>query len=366
MLMQKRLNKIIVFIIILSVPLISLCQEDQLRTEIEKIIWHDTSIDFEETPGFITAIILPDTHFILSFGSMSKLDTNPLEPTDLFEIGGLAKVFTTELVWKLEQSGMLLSAAKVNSLLPIPFGNPALNDLSLIDLINHRSSLPKIPQGLGSVEQDADQPYEHFTKTQVLQYYQNYVPRKRKKEGFIYSHYNYALMECALEYHSKKDLESLLKSYLFYPLDLNSIQISSDKLSNASLTPGYNLAMKKSIPLKFSSFQAAVGMRSTLEDLMKFCQYKIGQSYPDKYKRKIGFFQGAGISRKLYFENGWYIIKSKKGKFIYSHSGRTNGHSAYMHFIPETKTGVVLLANSAKGTEDLSLLILRLINNYKI
>ena len=167
-------------------------------------------------------------------------------------------------------------------------------------------------------------------------------------------------------FSNKKDLESLLKSYLFYPLDLNSIQISSDKLSNASLTPGYNLAMKKSIPLKFSSFQAAVGMRSTLEDLMKFCQYKIGQSYPDKYKRKIGFFQGAGISRKLYFENGWYIIKSKKGKFIYSHSGRTNGHSAYMHFIPETKTGVVLLANSAKGTEDLSLLILRLINNYKI
>jgi hypothetical protein len=66
--------------------------------------------------------------------------------------------------------------------------------------------------------------------------------------------------------------------------------------------------------------------------------------------------------KKLEIAPGWYRFLPKKDFPVYVHTGRTSGHSAMIAFSRETKTGVVVLANSSAGTDDLGLLILRMIN----
>jgi CubicO group peptidase (beta-lactamase class C family) len=72
------------------------------------------------------------------------------------------------------------------------------------------------------------------------------------------------------------------------------------------------------------------------------------------------------VSKSLSHSYGWYILQSKSTGSLYTHSGGTERHKAYMHFKPSTKTGIVILSRSSEGTGELGMLILRMINyNWK-
>ena len=58
--------------------------------------------------------------------------------------------------------------------------------------------------------------------------------------------------------------------------------------------------------------------------------------------------------------DGWFVIPLKKN-LVYYHNGRTGGHHASIAFIPQLKLGVIVISNGALGSNDLSLLILRMI-----
>ena len=67
--------------------------------------------------------------------------------------------------------------------------------------------------------------------------------------------------------------------------------------------------------------------------------------------------------KKLFAAPGWYRFLPKKDFPVYVHTGRTSGHSSMFAFSRNTKTGVIVLSNSSAGTDDLGLLILRMINS---
>ena len=217
---DKAIIRILIFI--LWVPYTCISQQQTLRTEIEKIIWHDTSISYKETPGFIIAVILPDTHYILPFGSVSQQDTQPLHASDIFEIGGLSKVFTAELVDQLVSKNQLAYTTPVNQLLPISLINPGLDELILLDLINHRSSFPKAISAMGAVETEADQPFENFSKKQILDYYHQFNPKAIYQNNFLYAPYNYALIDST--YRGDKWCYNIV----YYPRRKNELTFKGD------------------------------------------------------------------------------------------------------------------------------------------
>ena len=53
----------------------------------------------------------------------------------------------------------------------------------------------------------------------------------------------------------------------------------------------------------------------------------------------------------------------KKEPFICLSSGATSGHSAVIVFVPQTKTGVIILANSRAIQGELAMAILKMLNN---
>jgi CubicO group peptidase (beta-lactamase class C family) len=365
-------------IIYLAIPGVCLffCQLSQLSAQaadpipaIGELIQSEYHVDSKLTPGFILGIVLPDTSIVYSFGNHGAGDTSQISPNEIFDISGLTKVFTAELVYYLETEKSLNLDLPLKEMLPEHFHNSHYSDLTLQALLNHASGLPRKPYGMGKFEDNKDQPYASLSKDSLLKLYNDLQPALNKKgnrRSFSYSHLNYALIEISLEKHYEKLFPFMMSQLIFLPMGMNSSSISTLNEPNQMISPGYDKAAQPGDAMIFSSYGASLGMRSTLNDLMAFSRYKLDRLEYDKKWKKQAKFVGGGIRRHLDVDHGWYVLWKRKKPVIYSHSGHGNIHTAYMHLVPETGIGLILLANSATGTEDLSLKILNLLHDYKL
>ncbi len=354
------------FILALGLGFTVCAQSENLKNEINKIIEYDTDINFEKSPGFIVAVVDGDSTFYASFGHSSRSQLETIRKDDVFEIGSLTKVFSSLLLFEImEKEGISLSE-KINELLPPDYRNPRLENLTLYDLLNHVSGFPRIPEFFGKKQKNTLDPYAFFTKEDLLSYYRDYVPRPYK-DRFNYSHVNYALLELILERNSGMSFHDLMTTQIFNPLNMSNSFI--DFYEDKNITPGYNRAMRKVKPWSFSSFAGSEGIKSTVEDLSQFVRVNLGLNYPTLYSsidNQLKITEKTNYNNKIMMASGWHVVDQGKRYNIYTHTGKTSGHTAFLAFVRETKTGVIILTNSAWGVEDLGFLILRMVNyNWK-
>lgn len=352
---------------LLSTPLWAWSQTEDLRFQIERIILNDTEISLDDTPGFLVGIVDGANTYYVDFGAKDLNREEKLVPTDIFELGSVSKVFTSSLLSVLVHDGLLSYQDKVNDLLPDEYQNPRLQELRIIDLVQHYSTLPIRPYYFGRKNIDPDNPYKYYTKDDLLKFYTEYVPENR--DGFHYAHTNYALLEILLERATGKEYGQLLTEYLFSGLDMQSSFVDFKEEIDSVLTPGYDRASRLAEPWQFSSFAASEGVKSTAADLVKFMRANMGISNTrlDKiFEPNITADRPTDFNEQIYTGKGWQIISQRKKYDIVTHTGKTGGYSALLAFVKETKTGVVILSNSNIGTNNLGFLILRMINdNWK-
>ena len=350
-------------------PSFLFAQTEELRNEITKIIKYDTEIEYEDTPGFLIGIIDGDSTFIIDFGHADLEKTTQLSPDDVFELGSLTKPLVASLISILVAEEKISFDDKVNDLLPIKYSNPSLAELTIGQLLNHTSGFPKLPSSFGQKQEDAQNPYSHYSKKELLLYYKEFKPIKRKKKDkskALYSHLNYGLLEIILELHFQIPFEDMVKENLFLKLGMENSFVNAGL--KEVLNPGYDRTLKQVDPWTFPSFAASEGISSSMNDLIRFVRVNLDKSHPvqSALEQTHEMEVATNYNKFLYFGKAWNIVKNKGHYNIISHMGKTSGHQAFAAFIPETQTGVVMLVNSAYGVQDLGLLILRMINyNWK-
>ena len=120
--------------------------------------------------------------------------------------------------------------------------------------------------------------------------------------------------------------------------------------------------MAFALGLKF--FRASEGLHTTSSELNAFIRSLITNH--DELTRIRSNAKESIYRSSFYLSEGISIIKGV-GKFdIFASTGKTRMHSCFVAFIPETKTAVTILCNNVSGTDDLGMLILRMINkNFK-
>ena len=213
---------------------------DDIKKEINQIIRYDTDLDFKNTPGFIVGILDGDSTYYISFGERSRSEKESLRKDDIFEIGSISKVITSSMVALLEQQGKIERNQAINDLLPDSKKNPRLENLTIKDLLNHQSGFPKVPRHMGSSQKVIQDPYQHYNKEDLLDYYTHYVSDK-KKRAFSYSHTGYALLEILLETAMSKAYDDLARVHIFEPLEMkNSFITFKEKVE---IVQGYNLSL---------------------------------------------------------------------------------------------------------------------------
>ncbi len=357
--------------------LLSCCQQttfaqdnerDWLMTEIEKIIRFDTEISFKTVPGFIIGVIDEDSTYIFPFGhKMPSKKSGSIGENDIFEIGSISKLYTTSIIRMLVQEKKLSYSQHINEFLPEEYQNPRLNHINIHSLIHHQSGLPLRPYMFGAKEQDSQNPYLYYTRTDLLEFFRDYIP---EKEGFVYSHTNYALLELIIEKVTGQNFDDVFQRYLKQPLQLKNTFIDFPEQKENYISPGYDKAVNLTKPWLYSSFRASEGVKTSITDALKYLNFILRDDQVNMFRDSVvmdeEFPLENSFNQHLTIENGWHILQVKNHK-IAIHTGRTSGHSCFMGMVKSSKTAVVIFSNSWVGTGDLGLQILRMINqNWKM
>jgi CubicO group peptidase (beta-lactamase class C family) len=328
--------------------------DTEIKIEIEKIIRFDSDISFKKTPGFIVSIIDNDNTYHIPFGYKQKKTKDILSEADIFELGSVTKVCTAALFYKWIDADLITGQENVNSFLEEPWQNPRLDHLTIDDLLHHVSGFSKLPSFFGKKQKDVESPYSYYQKDDLLNYYRDFIPDSVKL--FQYSHTNYALLEIIAEKISGLPFNDVMQNQIFEPAGMQNTFI--DFPETEKLSPGYDRSGKATQSWRFASFKGSEALKSTAADLVKFIQ-----DFHFKMDHKVNRLPG--LNAHLQIDRGWHLVNM--GAFdIYTHTGQTSGHNVFVAFIKETKTAVIILANSSIGTEDLGFQILRMINhNWK-
>lgn len=342
-------------------------QNGDLKVEIERIILHDTDISLDETPGFIIGIVDQDSTYFVEFGSKEKGSKATINAEDIFEVGSISKVFTSSLVSILVAEGKIKYNDKINFFLPEKFQNPRMDEVTIQDLIQHTSGLPVRPYFFGLKEKDPQNPYGFYEKNELLGFYVNFVPKT--KGEFNYAHTNYGLLEIVLESATNMPFDKLMDAYIFNPLKMDSSFVFFKERKKDIVTVGYDRAGRETSPWTFASFGASEGIKTSASDLVKFMKVNLeltDHPYTDIFAINHNKEVETDFNESILTGRGWQIIDQRKGYDIITHNGKTDGHNAFISFIKETGTGVIILSNSNIGTQDLGFLVLRMINfNWK-
>lgn len=346
-----------------------------LQKQIDKIIHYDTEIKLSETPGFIIGVKYQDSIFYFGYGSISKdLEQVPDENT-IFEIGGLTKTFTSSLVSILVEEGKMEFEKPLNDYLPTAEKNEETQLITIDQLLTHTSKLPRMPLEFGVKEIEENNPYAHYTKQDLMEFYHDYIPleykkkRKRRKKNndhYSYSHLNYALLEVAIESSQNTSFEKLLTDKILTPIKMTDTRMELSENQKKRLATGYTTSGQSTVPWIFQSFQASEGLKSTANDLIKFAEAQMGERNSRLtnafYKTQEGR-KATNRNKKVKSARGWHVISPKNYFDIILHTGSTNGHRSYLAFVKESKTAVVILTNSEHNLYNLGYYILRMLNN---
>ena len=331
-------------------PCIALTQHLQIRKQINTLIRYETAIDYKTTPGFIVGMLDGDSSYILSFGQRDIEHNSPILENDIFELGGVTKVFTAMITLAMAAENKINLYTSINAFLPVK--NAAFDSCTLFRLMTHTAGLPKYPPGWGDFEKDSQDPYAAFNQTDMEHFFEQFSTAAPFHPDYLYSHLNYVLIGWVLESVSGLSFAELMKKYI--PGD---IHVSLNKIPTVS---GYGLNMAYAKPWSSMSYAPAIGARGTLLDLMHTCQLFLKgdpaftpmlKAYPTHIRKE-----------KSWVAMGWQALPVPNDRFVFAHTGKTKGHHTFMGLLPDTSTGVVVLSNSSRGSDVLGLSILNMMN----
>jgi len=327
-------------------------QSELLRKEIDKIIRYEQSIDFAVVPGIIVGIIDGDSTFTYTFGRDINLQ-------GIYEMGSVTKPvvawLANEALETLHLNRLVCVCAFLPDTLCIPW-----TDLSFDQLIEHKTGLPRLPPGIGEVESNVTDPYSDYT----IELLARDLKRQQPSPGdYSYSHLGYAMTHWLFE--KAGGLHQFTRENLTGPYGMNDTQW---ELSDTAIEQGHGLDGRPQPPWNTNALRTALGLKSSLHDMMIFMRilfdgYENNRRTrdPSLLKKELKSLSKTGAYKVV---DGWFVINAGKS-LVYYHNGRTGGHHVSIAFTPHLRKGVIVIANGSMGSNDLSLLILRMINKAK-
>ncbi len=366
-----RILKTAQFLFILFLPLFLFGQSTkELKHITDRIIIYDTEIDLKKggTPGLIAGLIDGDSTYIVDYGSTNLDSMVRITENTVFEIGSLSKVFTMSLLSVLVHEGLLNLDDPVNKWVPEDYMNRKIGDeLKVSDLVNHTAGFPRLPKDFGLKQSNPDDPYSDYTKDDLLTYYATFPFKDRKAGKYVYSHINFAIVEIVCEQASGKSYARLLKEKIIEPLSMENTYLGITEKVIANSAQGYTVSGRKVNQKTYSSFEGSMGIKSTLHDLLILVRTHLGlihEEYKNIFSDNLKSYVSTGIRESVSVGNAWHILEHKKYYDVIVHPGRISGHQVTIHFVPETRTGVVVMANSDSSLDNLGYMMLALVNNH--
>jgi CubicO group peptidase (beta-lactamase class C family) len=323
-------------------------QSALLQREIGKIIRHEVYIDFTTVPGVLVGVLDEDSTYVISYG-------RPFHADAVFELGSVTKPL---LAWMVDQALDSLGWDRetlVCSFMPDSLCAMNWKTITIDQLLSHRAGLMKSPSGLGRIETTVQDPY---LKYDISLFAKDIKTINPVKGSYSYSHIGYAMLNWLFD--RVGGLESFTEKRLIDPLGLSHTgwNMQSDEIEK-----GHGFDGREKPAWNTNAMMPALGLKSSLNDLLKMIKCispSLKNDIPEltpSLRKELKTIEKSGAYK---VEDGWFLLRS--GSYLtYYHNGRTGGHHVSIAFAPQHRKAVVVLSNGAAGSNELSLLVLRML-----
>lgn len=262
----------------------------------------------------------------------------------IFEIGSLTKVFTSILLSGFVNNGLVKTSDPIKSFFDFPLKQSSLKgkEITLENLANHTSGLPRVDVSMLSENYDANNPYKNYDEKMLNNYLQNKMQLNTVPgTKFSYSNLGGGLLGFILCKKAHKTFEELLQQYIFSPFEMKS---STTRLSfvKERLVKGHNKRGDVTENWTFHDVAAGAGaIKSCASDMVKFIQANFKTNKTLELPREKTFSVKDGMDIGL----GWIIKREKDGSTVYWHNGGTGGYRSCLVMDADKKSGVIILSN---------------------
>lgn len=293
------------------------------------------------------------------FGTAIPSNSAAADIEPQYEIGSISKLFTATLLSYLVEGNVIALDDSIAPYLPDSVkSNLQLQGITFKQLANHTSGLPKTPNNLEqSKNYNKNNPYATYSTSDLYHYLKSVSLLSEPGEEYKYSEIGYGLLGDLIRIITKKSYAENIHEVIATPLGLQNTLGHIDQAPQHKTSKSTAKGNKQAVnaPTSHHSGMAgAQGVKSNLQDLLRFAQYqfKMPESQLENalaLTRLFTFYLPPNTDIGL----GWNMNMSND-VIYYWHISNNPNSSSYIALVPDIKSAVIVLSNSAKSVEKIS------------
>ncbi len=240
---------------------------DSLWTKIDEV----ATAGLGKNSGIVVGVLLAGERRVAGYGVLDAGLKPPDEQT-VFEIGSVTKVFTTLLLADMVLRGEIALDDPVQKHLPPTVRMPSWpgQEITLLHLATHTSSLPRLPDNLWDTTRDQANPYANYQMSDLYEFLTTYKLKRPIGSREEYSNLGMGLLGQVLELVAGKSYEELVRQRILQPLGMTDTSITLNADQQGRLAPGHTLDGKVTANWDFPTLPGCGALRSTVNDMLAF------------------------------------------------------------------------------------------------
>ncbi len=334
-----------------------------LKTYLEKRIDSAIRVYIQQpnTVGLSVGIINKGNISVYAYGETVKGNKQLPDANTLFEIGSITKTFTsTTLLAHYVLQGKIRLSDPITKYLPDSVvANKNLQGVTLMQLSNHTSGLPRLPDNLFSINTDQLDPFKNYDRAQLFAYLKTCKLNSKPGEVYVYSNIAVGLLGVILERISNRSFEQMIQSIICKPLNMKSTVQYLSAENNIRFTKVYNASGVETPAWHIDALAGAGALHSTVTDLLLYTKANMSNG-TEMLSKAFALTHQITFAKDAKLGLAWHIIRVDNSEY-YFHNGGTYGSSSFLAFNADKDVAVVILSNSAISTDTLGAGLINLI-----
>jgi serine-type D-Ala-D-Ala carboxypeptidase/endopeptidase len=333
-----------------------------LKERISKNI--ENEIKKQQLKGVVVGIVKGDNVFIQGFGTIKEGTNDTPDGSTIFELASVGKLFTTAVLQIGVGRNEFELTGEIAKYLSPKVAVSSNCKATLLNLATHTSGLPSLPKNMLDKMTDEQNPYKDLTINDLYDYLKTCKENKPIGEH-EYSNFGMGVLGHILELKYNKSYEDIVKDEICAKLKMENTVVTLSENQKKKTAQGYDEAGKPNPVWQDTVLTGAGSFLSNAADMVKFIKANLDGSYSPISPQLIACHKP---QMKGETGLGWHIANTALDetlgmKGVLWHNGGAGGYSSYLAIDKETKSGLILLSNSAKDITSFGMKQMMLVKN---
>ena len=307
-------------------------------------------LDNGDLVGLVVVSVTGDSVVHRSFEQVSIDDSDEIIASSQFEIGSITKAFTNLLLAELVAKGVVrYDTAVADVMTDVTFDNPAVGEVTLLQLATHTSGLPRLPANL--ISQDPSDPYKDYDVEALYEGVKTTRAGQQLNQQYAYSNFGAGLLGHLLGAADGTDYERALRAHVLEPLGMTTATFDDTE----SPVPGHSM---QTANWHLQALAAAGALRASGVELAKVLQPWLSPGFDSlQHDYSADLVVAASAGGNISISPVWHVVGADDS-MVYWHNGGTGGYRSFVGFNPVTGKGRVVLSNSRFDVTQMGLQLL--------